>query len=343
MATTESAPAPEKRVTDFLEGFKCASPIFPNDFSAVVRCYDNETVMNALEKMMKNRILSLPILHHKTGKPMWVLTMFDVMAFFINNFEETDFKSNFWNKLSQLVGDKFKNLANKPLSAIEETADYTLDPVYVVDEQDSLLAALQLMLKKKSHRVLVVDQKGGLANFITQSRVAQFLPYLMEKSPIGQKTLKDLKLGLKAVTCVNSKATAFSAFKTMVKERKSGLAVVDDLGKMVGTISISDFKLCGYESRFFDLLGKSVSEYLAEVVNNPESNIRTKVLSWLQEQGKPPVVVKCTANDNLLLVMRFFNFYGVHRIFIVDEQGRPAGVISLQDLLATIVPVEQSS
>jgi len=193
------------------------------------------------------------------------------------------------------------------------------------------------MITKKTHRVLVCSSKGELINLITQSRVMQFFPGIIEGSPSCKKTIKELGLGEKSVITVNFNESAYCAFKTMVDRRVSGLAVVDDWGCLVGNISISDFKLCGYDSRFWDLLGKSVNEYMKEVLAKPEVNIRTRVLYSLTTKEVMPAV-KCYEDDSLQVVVKLFSFYGVHRLFVVDSQRKPIGVITLSDLLKEVVP-----
>jgi len=325
----------ENKIAYFLDSFKCNSPCFPNNFGKVITVLDTSTISEALQTMIKHRILSLPVINSVTGKPLWVLGLFDLMAYFISYFVEDDFKMDFYEKFIHLVSNK---LLNKNVSAIENSADYTLDAVFVIDQHDSLADAVKMMVTKKTHRVLVCSSTGELINLITQSRVMQFLPGVIEGSPSSQKTVKELGVGEKTVITVNYKESTYCAFSKMVKNRVSGLAVVDDLGCLVGNISISDFKLCGYEARFWDLLGLSVHDYMKEVIVKPEANIRTKVLYSLGLKDKIPLV-KCDQDDSLQVVVKLFSFYGVHRLFVVDAQRKPIAVISLADLLRHLLPL----
>jgi len=326
----------ENKVSFFLDSFKCCSPCFPNNFGRVIKVPDTATIGDALQVMTKHRILSLPVVHSVTGMPLWVLGMFDLVAYCISNFEAGDFQNDFYHKFVHLVSDKFKELSHRSISAIEASADYTLDPVFVVDQHDSIAEAVKIMMTKKTHRVLVCSSTGELVNLITQSRVMQFLPGIIEGSPSSQKTVKELGLGEKNVISVNAKETAYCAFNEMVKNRVSGLAVVNDSGLLVGNISISDFKLCGYQSRFWDLLGLSVRDYMKEIIAKPEVNIRTQLLYSLGLKEEIPLV-KCHQDDSLLVVVKLFSFYGVHRLFVVDDQRKPIAVISLTDLLREVV------
>jgi len=330
----ESTKVKQNMIAFFLESFKCSSPCFPTNLGHVITVKNTATIGHALKLMTDHRILSVPVVN-ETGKPLWVLGMFDLMAYFINHFDESDFQNDFYHKFTHLVSDKFKELSQKNVSAIEATADYTLDPVDVVDQDSSLAEAVKLMLVKKAHRILVCSSKGEIINLITQSRVMQFLPGIIEASPNCRKTVTDLGLGEKNVITVLSDKSAYFAFKTMIQRRVSGLAVVDGWGCLVGNISISDFKLCGYNSKFWDLLGKSVHDYMKEIVAKPDMNIRTRELYSIPKDEMP--LVKCYQDDSLQDIVKLFSFYGVHRLFVQDSKRKPVAVISLIDLLREVM------
>ncbi len=112
---------------------------------------------------------------------------------------------------------------------------------------------------------------------------------------------------------------------------------MNNMGRLVGNISVNDMKLIGFDGHYWNLLGKPLVEYLKELRARPESKIRSHVFALLQEDDQPPIVVKCKEKDNLAFVIRIINFYRVHRMYIVDDTMKPVGVISLSDVLRTVV------
>lgn len=82
------------------------------------------------------------------------------------------------------------------------------------------------MVEKGTHRVIVLDEqvcfpqgfvnnKGKLTNIITQSRIAQLLPFVADSSAKFKKSLKELNLGQKPVITVTESSSAISAFQLM--------------------------------------------------------------------------------------------------------------------------------
>jgi len=322
---------------NFLQSFHCVSPVFPNDWGTVIRIRDDATVEQAFKKMITNQILSLPVVDHKSGKPLYVLGMTDLMAYFLKFFQDSDFKSDFWNKLSHWMGDtKVHSAGQKKLSVIEDSADYELDPVFTVTETDPLLAAVKLMLQKKSHRILVFNSKGELSNLITQSRVVQFIPTMLESIPKASKTIQELGIGYKNVVTINDDEVAYKAFKLMIEKKVSAVAVVTKTGELVGNISVSDFKLCGFENRFWDLLGLPVMKYLEEVNMKRDSGIRNHIFSWIHEKDRPTPVLSVRPTDTLAIAIKYLTFYRVHRVYITDDKKKLIGVISLHDILQEV-------
>ncbi len=74
--------------------------------------------------------------------------------------------------------------------------------------------------------------------------------------PIAQQSIKDLGLGSKSVISVNEDEKAFTAFRLMLKhvqtlftnqsKKISAVGVLNSAGMLVGTLSVTDFKVIFY-------------------------------------------------------------------------------------------------
>jgi CBS-domain-containing membrane protein len=117
---------------------------------------------------------------------------------------------------------------------------------------------------------------------------------------------------------VTEEDSAYSAFKLMLEKSYSALAVVDKYGTLVGNISINDLKvthpaqklifslkLIGYNTSYWNALGKSVGEYLKQVRSTPEAKLRSSTLTLLQKDDSAyPIVVKACPYHSFGWVLR---------------------------------------
>ena len=107
----------------------------------------------------------------------------------------------------------------------------------------------------------------------------------------------------------------------MLQDQKiNGIGVVDDDGVLVGTLSVSDIQL-------------GVGEFLP-LLNIPVKNI----LATFPRRA----LVTCTASESLLTVMEKLVKAGVHRIFVIDGERKPIGVVTNTDILDTVLSLSDS-
>jgi len=200
------------------------------------------------------------------------------------------------------------------------------------------------MVEKKAHRVVVIDETGKFVNFITQTRVLQVINKVLQPFvPAVHKSLLDLKLqglALKDVEHVSPKDTALTAFKLMKEKHVSSVAVIDNLGCLVGCISVNDLKHVRFDVKWFDQLNCTVELYMASINNTcrkdevaaKEADLR----NLLSEKLNRPVIT-CSLADSLAGVISIIDHYNIHRVFVENEKGDPIGVLSLCDILAAIL------
>jgi len=62
-------------------------------------------------------------------------------------------------------------------------------------------------------------------------------------------------------------------------------------------------------------------------------------LMLLNQEGSKPAVVFCRLNDSIAIVVKMLTYYHVHRVFIVDADSKPIGIISIHDVLKALVSV----
>ena len=117
-----------------------------------------------------------------------------------------------------------------------------------------------------------------------------------------------------------------TAFKTLAEHSLSALAITDKHqdGKLVGTLSVSDLR---------SISGRAEIEKLIEEMRN--MNV-SDFLSRVKESSLNRVtdLVTCQEGKTLEAVMQRALESKVHRVWIVDGDQRPVGVMSYTDMIS---------
>jgi len=173
-----------------------------------------------------------------------------------------------------------------------------------------------------SHRVAVVDNQN-LVNYITQSDAIEYLHNNKDLlGGIANKSIGALHIAEKKVISVQQTAPVLEAFKKMILDKVSGIAVVNEKNEIIGCISAHDIRGITGTGELLEHLYHPYAEY-----KNIMDSI--KVISKAQ-------VIKNTAQTSLGEVVETFVKEKVHRIFVTDDHNHAVGVISLGDVLKCV-------
>jgi len=191
---------------------------------------------------------------------------------------------------------------------------------------------VEVMANWNAHRVAVLDQKGEFADVISQTRLLRHITGMAAEAKPGPSLMGDLMLlpvaRLVPLTHTLSSplgARTIDAFVAMMDVRKSALAVIDGAGsQLVGNLSASDLKQCGYDLELFARLFDTVGEFLR----------KGQLEKGLLRPGQPGLMAPyfITTRSTVGETLDRFNALKVHRLYIVDDSMRPVGVVSPVDL-----------
>jgi len=189
-----------------------------------------------------------------------------------------------------------------------------LDPFNAVNSGSALHEAAQLMATGL-HRLAVVDN-GVITNIISQSDIIRAIAQRhdlveakLQRTIVAAGLHRDV-----AVVSVGEHENVVAALKKMNDHKLSGIAVVNYQGRVIYSLSATDF-LSLTEENFVDL-ALSVRDFFTRIYGFP----------------KPPVV--CRTTDTVENVMLKMCVYEVHRVFTVDSAGKAIGIITMTDLLS---------
>jgi len=191
------------------------------------------------------------------------------------------------------------------------------DPFITVEFTTSLHEILQIF-SKGIHRA-AVQESGAVGTIISQSDVIEILSRAgIWIGNIVTCTLDELGLNAfgvlkKFIVVADEDLSVRNVLFKMKENKVSGVPIVNKDGKMVGNFSASD--LVGLEQSNWFWIGLPVMEFLNKIHRN---------------LPKPPVTV--SINNNLEFLLMKYSVHKVSRVYIVNEDFQPIGVITLTDI-----------
>lgn len=158
---------------------------------------------------------------------------------------------------------------------------------------------------------------------VSQSDVVATI--LANKAVLGEaanKTVEELELDDGAVFTVSQTTPALTAFGTLVRDKKSSVGIVDEDGKLVGNLSVSDVRALRSPEAFASLL-LGVDDFLRQA-RGPATPRGTGA------------VVTVTAKTTFLQVLESLTPKHLHRVYVVDADNKPVSIITLTDVLRIV-------
>jgi len=249
-----------------------------------------------------------------------VVSLMDIISELILKLSVEDMKKFDFNWLDQ--SNEFKNLT---ASTIRTTK---FESVNIVNGKQSALEAMSMMKQNKVHRVVVLDDNLKPLSILTQSRMIRLAATMMENIPNAKKTISELGLDKKSqIQAVDENFPALEAFKQMIENKVCAVAVVTSSGEIVGTISETDIRQVGFNLKFFFYLSLTCKGYLEHVrIYDSTRTVPSNV---------DPICVKPTST--IEDVIKTLNYYSIHRVFVIDQNRKPIGVVSASDVMSVII------
>jgi CBS domain-containing membrane protein len=137
------------------------------------------------------------------------------------------------------------------------------------------------------------------------------------------------------VVTVSQSQTLDEASRLLTENQISGLPVVDEFGRCVGVLSASDF--VRHRQPRATASGLDAQAHLVRQAS-PEGPLSidsesSEVVSRCMSRGVQPI----EGDAPLLSAARMMCAEHIHRLPVVDAQGRPTGVITSLDIVAALV------
>jgi 5'-AMP-activated protein kinase regulatory gamma subunit len=283
-----------------------------------------DKIIDVFKGLVKHNFLSVPVLQAHEHKWWGFVDMNDIVHFIIKNFGD--------RKLSEEGKDFWQMLHTEEEFAAKTVDDIMQWPMqrknlfHPVKVGYSLFYAIEALAKERDlHRLVVIDDDRMIVNMVTQSQVVDFLQKNIDL--IGDKVNKPLSAIPRLfheVYSVPESVQAIDAFNLMVSKNVSGVAIVNEEGKLTGNISNRDLKGIATDGSMFWRMFSKVHNFWDKVRRESEQEHPRGVVALKSTNTLKDVITKLTENK-------------VHRLYIVDDDRKPIGVVSLRDILYEII------
>lgn len=277
----------------------------------LITVHREDSLSFAFKKLISNSILSVPVL--KQDDTFYgFLDIIDIVTWLVDKMGEKHLENQ------EDIGEHPSFQETKVKQVMQNPISKKGAPYLTLKEGTSLLTALE-MLADGAYRLAIVDDKHYIKHIISQSTVLDFIKLHLDK--LGE--LKNIKVeemdpSLQYVLSISGNQRAFDAFKIIKITNVGGIAITDDEGKLIGNISAKDFKKIASTGRFLKRLFQPAKEYLCS-----------------------PAPITVTLSDNLEKVIREMTSKRVHRVYVVNDQKEPIGVISMGDVMKILLKKKQ--
>lgn len=252
-----------------------------------------------------------------------LIDMADFVAFFTSHFSEDVLKNDNVEKFLS-VQDRFTTLL---VANVSNTS--TRNPWYPVDKSAPVSRVLDSCCRNNIHRIPILDHDGELVSLVSQTDVLEYVASLIH-SPLLQglahTKIEEGHIGsFGEVHSVSSDEPALTAFQLISEKRVHGVAVVDKAGRLVSNISASDLRVVHETGFSLGALYASSGDFVkAASAGSALRGARGAAALSLRRDA--------TFAEALLAL----HDARTHRAYVVDEHGKPVGVVSQIDLIRAV-------
>lgn len=302
----------------------------------VIELDSGMSLVDAKHALWDNNILGAPVWNEATKSYIGFFDMRDILSAVIEasrNFHKSE-------AAASTAGDR--SAMKKRYSTVVERAVAEMNPdkntssgatpsISYLAARNSFVSCpptatlfdlAKVMSQRHCHRVPIVNGSaaGKCINIISQSAVVKFLSTHVAIKQLNE-TLSEAGLAYKKeVISVRDDMPAADAFDVLDSHRLSGIAVVDEDGVLVGNTSARDIKIAAMDTGKTSL-DTDILSYLASV----------RQATFVRNERYPSCHVH--EGDAVSHVVNLLAKTGYHRVFVVDNDVKPVGVISVADVL----------
>jgi 5'-AMP-activated protein kinase regulatory gamma subunit len=270
-------------------------------------------VKRALNVLLQNSVVSAPLWNSKTSKFAGLLTASDflnIVHYAATNPDQTG------NLSESMTLDSLANIGSMSGSSALDTCS--------IHPFRSLYDACVEMIDSSARRIPLIDrdeetQREIVVSVLTQYRILKFVSMNCRETKYLLQPLRDLKIGTSTNLChARLNTTIGEVINLLIQHHISSVPVLDDDDKLINVYEAVDL-LALIKGGVYADLSLTVGEALLRRSDDFEG------------------VYTCTLADSLYVVLETIRKSRLHRLFVLDSDGKLLGVMTLGDILKYIL------
>jgi len=289
----------------------------------LVTVHDGDTLATALRAMNENMINSVPILD-SGGRVLGIVDNEDIVHYFLDQMQEIEEFVTMSTSSTSSINEALEGVT------LREMVDFSHgDPLLTGDAKTSLMSLIKFFASGLCHRCVVYTPDG--ISICSQMDVIHFLAKKLSENKDLMSTIDNAYLSewlrnrstSYETILINQRQCVYHAFQLMNEKSVSAVGVVNDDGKLVGNLSLSD--VSSLSLAMISEFNLSVKEYLDKF--SPASLF--------------PVTIEISATT-VLDAISIISEIGVHRLWIVDSrlvEFVPEAIVTITDLLRILTKI----
>jgi CBS domain-containing protein len=283
------------------------------------------TIEQGFERLLTANILAAPVYidHIDSGKREYTgfLDIRDLTSSLVYSHDPSA-RSQPWNEsyITTVCNNKFTNNNSINGSGLSLTYLSRRNPFRPVS-LDSTLFDVARLLSHQTHRLPVLNTAGHCIAILSQSSLVAYLAkHKAEITHDLAQSMGQIQLGLCKVITIAADKPAWEAFKLLDSSGVSGIGVVDNEGKLVGNTSARDLRLYVANKGKISL-DECILDYLAQIRQREDPAM----------ECHPSCAVSLQQSLGHVIGLMFATKH--HRVFLVDGDRKPIGVVSVSDVM----------
>ncbi|KAG8810570.1 AMP-activated serine/threonine-protein kinase regulatory subunit [Serendipita sp. 399] len=316
------------KIKQFLKG-RSAFDVFPLSYRFII--FDTKlTVKHALATMHQHGIVSAPLYDSKQWKFAGMLTLIDIIHLIQFYYLKAE---TFDSAIADVETFKIESLRN-----IEKELNVPPPPLYSIHPSRPLYEACKFLIQSHARRLPLIDRDSEselelIASVLTQYRVLKFVSTNCAKEISSLNySLRSLGIGTYVdpkppagndnpyypIATASMESTVFNVVNLFSERGISAVPILDENGVVLNI----------YEALDVTTLIRS----------GAYTKLDLSIRSALQQRTSDFTgVVTCSGTDSLGKLLEFISLQRVHRLIVVDSEGKLSGIITLSDILKYLI------
>jgi len=298
------------------------------DFTEIVTLNDSNSISTAIEILSQKNISSAPVINSNTGQTIGSLDLLDLVTFTCAKLGT--------EKLDIYTSEKQALAFSKPIADILNISGR--NPWKCAMYKASLAELVELLSERDCHRIVIKNEANDLVGLVTQSKVVEYIYHHADKFPeLMKKKVSELWKMTNNVQTINCHKFVVDAFNCICEKGISGVAVVDDMGVLVGNISAGDIKriqLSPPMQLVYDIY-EQIGNFL-NLLDTSKMSISEKNQKTFMAELPSFTPIYVTPENTMEEILHLLTLKHIHRVYVVESklQQKPIHVLSLVDVIS---------